>query len=416
MSVRFLVGDDLGNIKTLRYGGEACVLSTVYNGVDTGTRSIQTLAVADNEASGSKIVAAGRADGSISVHELTDEDALSTTSEWAEPRWKKGKSRYVGASIFNRFVFSCTCTGALRKHSLASENSVSSTANLPMRLADWHLSSDAQTFAYGGDEVDLSVWDTERAFNCPEKSAAPADATAPSGTGVKRKRAADTLFPAEIWRAKNVPNDSLGLRQPIRVTSLSFLQPPQSQMSGVHHLVTGTQLGDVRRYDTRAARRPVADWRGVAQAGGVRLVQSGFAEHELFVADGGNSLFALDLRNGRVAYKYKGSRSSHVMASVSLDRLVRVHTTYRPQVGQQDDRGDVLDRVFVKSTPTVIVWDGSQPSPSGSHPGGKDEGDGAGNIDGESGVDDDEDLWESMDRIGDDRDHSHDAPSHKRRR
>ena len=66
-----------------------------------------------------------------------------------------------------------------------------------MNLRSWELSSDAGSFCYGGTEVDLSIWDTNRTFagaNVPSQS--PSD-------GRKRSRASE-LFPAETWRAKNV--------------------------------------------------------------------------------------------------------------------------------------------------------------------------------------------------------------------
>jgi ribosome biogenesis protein NSA1 len=72
----------------------------------------------------------------------------------------------------------------------------SKTTSLPTRLYDWRLSKNQETFAYGGDEVDLSVWSTEKAFStAPEPSSDPL-------AGKKRKR--DALFPGETWRAKNV--------------------------------------------------------------------------------------------------------------------------------------------------------------------------------------------------------------------
>ncbi len=66
-----------------------------------------------------------------------------------------------------------------------------------MRLCEWRLSEDARTFAYGGEEVELSVWDTEKAFS--EK---PPVAEPTSTDSKKRKR--DQLLPGEVWRAKNV--------------------------------------------------------------------------------------------------------------------------------------------------------------------------------------------------------------------
>ncbi len=71
------------------------------------------------------------------------------------------------------------------------------TALLPTRLHSWKLAADQETFAYGGDEVDLSLWNTEQAFQQPAMSST-ADVMSK-----KRKRNTD-LFPGEIWRAKNV--------------------------------------------------------------------------------------------------------------------------------------------------------------------------------------------------------------------
>ena len=158
-----------------------------------------------------------------------------------------------------------------------------------MRLCDWRISSSQETFSYGGDEVELSVWNTEQAFT--------PSADQLSVTEMKKRKRGDTLFPGEVWRAKNVrcilvvviltdvfthggfrfqvPNDNLGLRQPVHITSLTYLSP--SSPTG-HHLLTGTHLGDVRRYDIRAARRPVADWTGIGKIGGVKKVEKGFAE------------------------------------------------------------------------------------------------------------------------------------------
>ena len=71
-------------------------------------------------------------------------------------------------------------------------------------------------------------------------------------------------------------HDSLSLRQPVHITALTYLQP-SSALSN-QHLLTGTQLGNVRRYDTRAARKPVADWKEIGKIGGVRTVEKGLNE------------------------------------------------------------------------------------------------------------------------------------------
>lgn len=74
-------------------------------------------------------------------------------------------------------------------------------ASLPTRLYDWRISSTQENFAYGGDEVELSMWNTEQAFSNL------ADRAASSNTDTKKRKRGGELFPGEIWRAKNVcPN------------------------------------------------------------------------------------------------------------------------------------------------------------------------------------------------------------------
>ena len=148
-----------------------------------------------------------------------------------------------------------------------------SLAALPSRLTDWRSGHNQETFAYGGDEVELSVWNTERAFD-----PSPPSENTPTATNntKKRKRANDTLFPGEVWRAKNVPNDFLGLRQPVHNTCLTYIYPSSSV--GQQHLLAGTRFGDVRRYDTRAGRRPVGEFNGIGKVGGVRMIEKGLCE------------------------------------------------------------------------------------------------------------------------------------------
>ncbi|OAX38463.1 hypothetical protein K503DRAFT_817392 [Rhizopogon vinicolor AM-OR11-026] len=73
-----------------------------------------------------------------------------------------------------------------------------------------------------------------------------------------------------------------------------------------HHLLAGTHLGNMPRYDTRAGRRPIAVFQGIGKIGGVRTVEKGFSEHEAFVSDHGSNVYAIDSRNGNIAYGYKG--------------------------------------------------------------------------------------------------------------
>ncbi|EIM89890.1 uncharacterized protein STEHIDRAFT_36630, partial [Stereum hirsutum FP-91666 SS1] len=397
---RFLTGDELGNIKSITYPSASTSTpeaTLLHDGSAGGkSRAIQALAVSSSSgASSSRMVAAACADGSASAYTLNEEGGLDLVKEWKEPRLRTGQ-KYVGIDVSSTGsrVYSCTSNGALRLTSLNS--TTSQTAVLPMRLCDWRLSPDEKTFAYGGDEVELSVWDAERAFTA---STTPSTQKPSESTQKKRKR--DDLLPGETWRAKNVANDSLSLRQPVYNTCLTYLNLSSSTSQPGHHIATGTQFGNVRRYDTRSARRPVADWKGVAKMGGVRAVAKGFNEHELFVADQGCNLFSLDLRNGSIGYGYKGisgaitslAPSPTHLASTALDRYTRIHSTFAPpaQAGQaQENKGQVLESVYVKSIPTVVVWD--QDTDADEEDEVKNKG-----ADGE----DDEDLWEGMEDVED---------------
>lgn len=74
------------------------------------------------------------------------------------------------------------------------------------------------------------------------------------------------------------------------------------------------------------------------------------------------------------------------LASVSLDRFTRIHSTFPPatEVGkQQEEKGSVLDKVYMTTIPTAVVWDQSA----------------AGNLH-EIAEEDEGDIWEQMKHVG----------------
>ncbi|KAJ8078726.1 hypothetical protein PM082_013009 [Marasmius tenuissimus] len=392
--MRFITGDELGNLKVVSLVEGDQKLKLGYAEVPTSTstpKSVQKLAIKCSKDDENSTVSAAYADGTVATLQVEQDSSLKKLRTWNEPRMKAGE-RFVGLSETKRGTLSCTSNGALRLFPNEDSETQLTTA-LPTRLCDWRISPSTQKFAYGGDEVDLSVWDLEKSFAAPTKEAISSN----SSTSKKRKRN-EALFPAESWRAKNVPSDNLGLRQPIRITSVAFVGP-----SSDSHIVAGTQLGDVRRYDTRAARKPVSDWTGIGKLGGVRVVESGLAENQVFVADGSSNLFAIDMRTGGIIYSYKGlsgavtsiAPSASHMVSTAQDRFVRLHSVFPPppEVGQQQEtKGQVIDKLYVKSSPTVVAWDPSfnrntEPSSSLSDA-------------------EDEDVWEGMEPVEDDDNHS----------
>jgi ribosome biogenesis protein NSA1 len=112
------------------------------------------------------------------------------------------------------------------------------------------------------------------------------------------------------------------------------------------------------------------------------------------------------MRNGRVIYGYKGiagaitsmAPSPAGLISTSLDRYARVHSTYQPppEAGQpQDEKGTVLEKVYMKTIPTCVVWDGvtdEDVDEDDDHQPGMRLGGGDG---------DDEDVWAGMQVVED---------------
>ncbi|PIL23894.1 hypothetical protein GSI_13645 [Ganoderma sinense ZZ0214-1] len=364
----FYSGDALGALKSVSFSlvdspteWKATTTVLVPGSSSGHSKTVQKLASYQTPES-STLLAAVHADGSAAVHAIHADSQLSVVHEWKEGRLREGQ-KFVGLTLKESTVYTCTSNGALRRTKLPQPDSEpsSSLSSLPMRLCEWRLSADARTFVYGGEEVEMSLWDTEKAFSERPPVAEPAL------TDSKKRKRGDQLLPGEVWRAKNVPNDQLSLRQPVYNTALTYLQP--SSIPSQQHLLAGTTNGCVRRYDTRVARRPVSNWVGIGKVGGVGSVEDGFHEHEVFVADRGSTLSALDLRNGRTIYTYKGisgavtsvAPAQRFMVSASQDRYIRLNSTFGPpaEVGQQQEqKGEVLCKEYVKVVPTVVVWDG----------------------------------------------------------
>ncbi|THH32102.1 hypothetical protein EUX98_g2080 [Antrodiella citrinella] len=367
----FYISDELGAIKHITYTQTSerwtPLNTTLFAGSSEGKgKAFQKLA-AFTQVDSQTLLAAARADGTAVVLAVSEDgETAETVSEWKETRLKDGQ-RYVGLSATTGGIYSCTSNGALRLTQPNGDDTPAfQLAALPMRLTEWRLSQNVETFTYAGDEVEVSVWNTERAFAEASTSRKPVPT---SEDATKKRKRSEQLLPGEIWRAKNLPNDELNLRHPVRNTALTYLQP--SANTSQQHLLVGTQFGDVRRYDTRAARRPVANWK-VGKVGGIGVVEIGTHEHEAFAADQGTNLYAIDLRNGQVTYGYKSiagavtsvASSGTYLASTAQDRYLRLHSTFPPpsEIGQQqDNKGEVLDKLYVKSVPTCIVADPSSP-------------------------------------------------------
>ncbi|KAG8748740.1 hypothetical protein FRC10_000131 [Ceratobasidium sp. 414] len=448
MEYRVFTGDDKGQIKSIvceLHGNDkretrlsSTTITTPVTSKEQVKAPIQRLRCHREPGSDFSVLAATQADGQVTSYSYTESsNDLQMHSEWKEVRMA-APDRYIGLEAVSRKGWlTCTQRGRLRlSHVFAKPSeSVDAIASLPMRLNDLRLSPSSTSLAYGGNEVDLSVWDLERTF-----SDKPATADT---TEKKRKKGKADLMYAEIWRAKQLPNDSLSLRQPVHITSLAFLRTsalPESQQPNFH-IVTGNKSGAVRRFDTRTARRPVANWENLAKTGGIKGVECG--RNEQYVVGGivrpksimlpvVKSSFRIMVQISRLwtpepvrfatltkvwtpllNLAFRGANSlpdeglagaiscftpisTTFLASVSLDRMFRIHSVFAPPPQpneQQLKKGTVLAQEFLKSTPTAVVWDGCGVEIKGA---------------GLDAEDAEEDVWEGMQVLGDEEDSGED--------
>ncbi|CDZ96877.1 WD40/YVTN repeat-like-containing domain [Phaffia rhodozyma] len=197
------------------------------------------------------------------------------------------------------------------------------TRRLPANLKALRPTASGQHFAYAGKEVDVSLWDTERAFT--EKPVVDGvDSKKRKATEETNKKKAkankEALLPGEVWRAKNIQNDNLGLRPAISHLCLTYLNDTSSSASSSLPLIaTGTSSGHIRSYDPRAQRKPTSDWKVIPPSGGtggVGTIVSSWAEgreNEIWFGEtgaGGGRVGLCDRRTGRVVYFISGSTST----------------------------------------------------------------------------------------------------------
>ncbi len=96
--------------------------------------------------------------------------------------------------------------------------------------------------------------------------------------------------------------------------------------------------------------------------------------------------------------------SPSVIASASLDRYFRLHSTVPlpSEIGHNsEDKGQVLDKVYTKSIPTVIIWDGDTAAVS--------------RADASAGNEDDA-VWDAMENVDERNEDSDNEFNNQRRR
>ncbi|KAH7103853.1 hypothetical protein BKA62DRAFT_670035 [Auriculariales sp. MPI-PUGE-AT-0066] len=355
------------------------LVCTLYAGIARTTNAVAQLACA-------------RADGSITMYAAEEDKSLRLSSHYAHSKFAASSTRFValdmvpgrnGAYFFFRRnpcltlrlrgVLACTSAGKVTlAHPDADANNALSIAS---NLKDMRLSRDAKSFASGGDEVELSTWDMEAAF----AAAGNTEAEPPT-----KKRKKD-----------EVPNDNLNLRVPVHITSLCYA----GLGSSATDIATGTSFGTIRRYDTRAKRRPAQDWHDVIpKNAAVRRVETGVSEQF-------SSAFETSCTIGGTVTSFTAPIvEPWRIFSSSMDRYVRIHSTAPPPTtaGRNlDARGETIAKLYTQDVMTAVCVD-----PVGVQTGSK----------GTQLADDeevDDDIWDQLRGVEDNEDSS---KTRKRRR
>ncbi|KAJ1964592.1 Ribosome biogenesis protein nsa1 (NOP7-associated protein 1) [Dispira parvispora] len=258
-----------------------------------------------------------------------------------------------------------------------------------------HQTSTTALVGLVGRERQLTLWDMQQLSSTTTGSNLANDTAQPSWA---------TPQGEPYFKAKNVPHDNLGLRVPYWGTDFEFMNSEGTQ------LVLGTEQHQIRLYDTKASRSPVADFT-IGKHPLRRIVLSP-DQNYLYAADNVNLVHQIDLRMRRTVGSLKGATgavadmailpgdSSH-MVSVGLDRFLRVHHIGAPGL-------PLVHSVYLKQRMSQVLPLGQAGDLTQIH---SKESSNNGNPKGDSNSegDDDDDLWNTMATVID-------KPRSKRRR
>ncbi|KAG2494266.1 hypothetical protein HYH03_007621 [Edaphochlamys debaryana] len=322
------------------------------------------------------LVATARTGGRVTLHSGADGSDLGSFRA-APPATTSGRSDMSGNDIVSlRFVggahtggklllVTATAAGHVSVHSCAEEAALQTgpSAEAGARpVVTWEdaqrlqtvgdvqamdVSSSGRHVAVGGDGHQLRVWDLAAA-------AAAAKQAAGGKAGGKGAEAAGAKAPEPLFAGKAGKPSRSGLQDLAHVTAVSYVPGKDDQV-----ILVGTAKHKLWLYDMRAGRKPQAEvvW-GEGRITALLPEQDG---QRVWVGNGRGCVEALDLRQAPsrvvMGHALKGmagavrALSLHptqpLIASVSLDRHLRVHSTAKRSL---------LSKVYLKQALTGVAW------------------------------------------------------------
>ncbi|KAI8647595.1 WD40-repeat-containing domain protein [Parasitella parasitica] len=273
------------------------------------------------------------------------------------------KGRFVGLFIHDRHLCACTSTGDLSYTPLSSRKNETRTVlelGPDIEIMRGHPTL-THIFAIGGKERDLCIYDI-KAIAKSKREREEIDAAGPNkNTSVHKKKSPRNG--GLIFQAKNVKNDFLDLQQPVWIHDLQFVNKEATKVA------VATHYHQFRLYDTKVARRPTTNIEIGKHP--IRVLSVGTDFNHVLYADTMSTVGMLDIRTGKRAAQFKGFTGAatdlvtvplptfdgenqepkqHHIASVSLDRFLRVHetsTVYR----------NIEDKAYLKQRLTCVLVD-----------------------------------------------------------
>ncbi|OMJ26419.1 WD repeat-containing protein 74 [Smittium culicis] len=334
---------------------------TILNGKVSRPHNIEQMELVSIDSNNSHIVV-GRRNGQVDLINASTGNIDSTfTDSLFEDKVKLTfyghhikNYKYVGLQANNTHFISCTNVGNIRyqkfdfdsltKSEIEDKDQVVEPFTMKLGYGMCRMKAqpdDISKFAVGGVEEDLKIWDINKVKFKPDTESAK---NVPSSHA--------------IFIAKNVDHDELGLRQPVWITDIAFLNPGTADTTKV---VTSTGYGQVRIYDTKASKKPVHNYEILTNPI-TNFCISKQNDHVMYLTDNTGVVSQIDLRTGFTTSTYNvsngkitsmavvGARGSH-LATVGLNRKLIVYRISKKK--------EIVYQTYLKQSMTKVLWDDS---------------------------------------------------------
>ncbi|ESO07625.1 hypothetical protein HELRODRAFT_170170 [Helobdella robusta] len=227
----------------------------------------------------------------------------------------------ISISKFDDNFVTCTEAGKLQIWNNCNGVKLETSVGANVNVMKQKCREEAHIFATGGKENELKIWDL-------------------AGQGQ----------PTILFTAKNVKNDWLDLRVPVYICDVEFV--PDSNL-----IFTSTGLHQVRLYDTKCQRRPIAEM--LFEDTPITTISIANSNKQIVVGNTRGVMGLLDMRGkGHLVHKFKGANGAikqvlcspqqNIVASCGLDRFLRIHDIQSKVLLHKEDKTTADNDIWAK--------------------------------------------------------------------